>query len=228
MRSGTILDMRVLKAGKLEQILNILAANVDLDAIGSKELDSIIQNSNKAGGQFTDFLRNMGKLFGNEGSESRAIEVVKPRVIRVNRVDLFDPVQFMRHKGLEIEEEDERSVMLEEIDPSAIALESMLRGEIAIRGEEHLKRLKQMGHIRLDARIFQTLWENQELIPEYWKGTTKYNKHIFFDGTVLKNQHGRYVICMYWDSDERWRWTYCRLDLGGWKAEDLSVVLKVR
>ena len=132
----------------------------------------------------------------------------------------------MCHKGLETEEEDERSVMLEEIDPSVITLESMLLGETVIRGEEHLKRLKQIGHIRLDARIFQTLWENQDLIPEYWKGTTKDNKHIFFDGTVLKNQHGRYVICMYWDSDEKWRWTYCRLDLGGWIAEDLSAVLK--
>ena len=139
---GTVLDIRTLKAGKLEQILNIFAANVDLDAISSKELDFIIQNSNKLGGEFTDFLRTIGHLIVDEERKSR--------VIKVNREELFDPVQFMRHKGLEIEEEDERSVMLEEIDPSAIALESMLQDEAAIRGEEHLKRLKQTGYIRLD------------------------------------------------------------------------------
>ena len=132
----------------------------------------------------------------------------------------------MHHRGLEIEEQDERSVMLEEIDSATIALESMLQGEAVIRGEEHLKRLKQMGHIRLDAGVFQTLWENQHLIPEYWKGTANDPKHIFFDGTVLKNQYGRYVISMYWDVDQKWSWTYCRLDIGGWKAEDLSAVIK--
>ena len=74
--------------------------------------------------------------------------------------------------------------------------------------------------------IFQTLWENQHLIPEHWKGTANDPKHIFFDGTILKNQYGRYVISMYWDKGKKWRWTYCRLDIGGWKAEDLSAVIK--
>ena len=175
----------MLKEDKLEQALNILVENLDLDEIDPKELDLIIQNGYEAGEHFTNFLRTAGKLI---------VDRRMSRTIKINRKKLFDPVQFMDHQGLEIEEQDERSIMLEEIDSSAIALESMLQGETVIRGEEHLKRLKQTGHIRLDARVFQTLWENQHLIPEHWKGTTDDPKHIFFDGTILKNQYGRYVI----------------------------------
>lgn len=212
-----VLDVETSREDKLGQTLNALVENFDLDAIDPKELDLIIQNSYEAGEHFTNFLRTVGKLIVDKRTS---------RTIKINRIKLFDPVQFMHHRGLEIEEQDERSVMLEEIDSSAISLESMLQGEKVIRGEEHLMRLKQMGHIRLDARIFQTLWENQHIIPEHWQGTTNDPKHIFFDGTVLKNQYGRYVISMYWDVDQKWSWTYCRLDIGGWKAEDLSAVIK--
>ena len=102
----------------------------------------------------------------------------------------------------------------------------MLAGETVIGGEEHLRRLKRMRYIRLDAKIFQTLWENQHFIPESWKGTFDNPRHIFFDGTVLKNRFGRFVITLYWDKDEKWKWTYCRLDIGGWNANDLSAVIK--
>lgn len=211
------LDIEMLKENKLEQTLNVLLENLDLDAIDLKELDLVTQNGYEVGEHFTNFLRTVGKLIVD-----RRIS----RTITINRNNLFDPVQFMHHRGLEIEEQDERSVILEEIDSSSIALESMLQGETVIRGEEHLKRLKQKGHVRLDAKVFQALWENQHLIPEHWRGTTNDPKHIFFDGTVLKNQYGRYIISMYWDVDEKWSWTYCRLDIGGWKSEDMSAVIK--
>lgn len=103
----------------------------------------------------------------------------------------------------------------------------MLDGETTIDGEEHLKRLKQTGYIRLGASIFQALWEDHHLIPEYWKGTFKDRKHIYFDGTVLINQCGRYVISMYWNRDGGWKWTCCRLNKGLRKASDLSAVLRV-
>ena len=224
MNSGTArnishdLDIETLKEDKLEKTLNILLENLDLKAIDLNELDLIIQNGYEVGEHFTNFLRTVGKI---------VVDRRTSRTIKINRNKLFDPVQFMHHRGLEIEEQDERSVMLEEIDSANIALESMLQGEAAIRGEEHLKRLKEKGHIRLDARIFESLWENQHLIPEYWQGTTNDPKHIFFDGTILKNEYGRYVISMYWDVDEKWSWTYCRLDIGGWRAEDLSAVIRV-
>jgi|WetSurMetagenome_2_1015567.scaffolds.fasta_scaffold88825_2 hypothetical protein len=210
-------DLEILKEDKLEQTLNMLVENLDLGEVRPEELELIIQNGYEAGEHFTIFLRTIGQSIVARRAS---------RTIKINRKKLFDPVQFMHHRGLEIEEQDERSVMLEEIDSATISLESMLQGEKVIRGEEHLNRLKQKGHIRLDAGVFQTLWENQHLIPEHWQGTKDNPKNIFFDGTVFRNQYGRYVISMYRDVDQKWSWTYCRLDIGGWKAEDLSAVIK--
>ena len=211
-------SIEMLKEDKLEQTLNALVENLDLDAIDLTELDLIIQNSYEAGEHFTHFLKTTGQSIVDRRTS---------RTIKINRHRLFDPVQFVHDQALEIEEQDERSVMLKEIDPYAIALESMLRDETVISGEEHLKRLNQTGYIRLDARVFQTLWENQRHIPEHWKGAMGTPQYIFFDGTVLSNPLGRYVMCMYWAEDQRWRWTYCRTNVGGWKSEDRSAVLKV-
>jgi hypothetical protein len=210
-------DLEIQKEDKLEQTLNMLVENLDLGDVRLEEMDLIIQNGYEAGEHFTNFLKTVGQsIVARKAS----------RTIKIDRNKLFDPVQFMHHRGLEIEEQDERSIMLEEIDSGIISLESMLQGEKVIRGEEHLNRLKQKGHIRLDAGVFQALWENQHLIPEQWQRTKDNHRNIFFDGTVFKNQHGRYVISMYWDVDQKWSWTYCRLDIGGWKAEDLSAVIK--
>jgi hypothetical protein len=225
------LDIQRSKADKIEQIINILAATVDLDAVNLEELNLIIQHSNKAGEQFTSFLRTIEKSIIDESLDKDVGESIdeaeRPTIIRINRSESFDPVQFIHHKGLEVDEQDERSIMLEEIDPSAIALESMLQGNTIISGNKHLKRLKQTGYVRLDAKIFQTFWENQHLIPEHWKGTRDYANYIFFDGTVLRNENGKYVICMYCAEGKKWKWAYCRLDLGAWNSKDLSAVLKV-
>ena len=210
-------NIDMLKEDKLEQILNVLVENLELDEIRLEEMDLILQNGYEAGDHFANFLRTVGQLIVARRAS---------RSIKIDRKKLFDPVQFMYHQSLEIEEQDKRSVMLEEIDSATISLESMLKDETVIRGEEHLERLKQAGHIRLDASVFQTLWENQHLIPEYWQGTFDNPKNIFFDGTVFKDKHGRYVISMYWDVDQKWNWTYCRLDTGGWRAEDVSAIIK--
>lgn len=224
MTGGELIHMksptRIRRDGRVEQVFNALAQNVEVDLLNTDGLDLIIENAAVAGRHFTRFLNELGQIMRDELSPAR--------IINIERKQLFDPVQFMHHQGLEIAEQDERSVMLERIDVSRIALVSMLRTDTVITGNEHLKRLKKAGHIRLDARIFQTLWENQELIPEPWKGTTDVAQHIFFDGTILKNQFGRYVIGMFWDRDSRWNWTYCRLDLGGWRSEDVSAVLEIR
>jgi hypothetical protein len=215
-RTAPVLEIGSLKAGRLKLAIEILTENVDLGQIDTKDLDLIIQDGYEAGEYFTYFLKTTGKSI---------IDRRKLRTIRIDRKRLFNPAQFMDHQGLEIEEQDKRSVMITEIDSSTIALESMLEGGTVISGEEHLRRLKQTGYTRLDAGIFQTFWENQHLIPEYWKGAANDPKHIFFDGTILRNQYGRYVISLYWSMGE-WRWTYCRLDIGGWKAEDLSAVIR--
>jgi hypothetical protein len=213
-----IANIRIPKTDTFEQIIDISATRGDSDTTGSRERDLIIRSSNDAGERFTSFFKTVGKSIVDEGRRSR--------VIRINRRQLFDPLRFIERRCFQIAEQDERSVILDEIDASKISLESMLNGETAISGEEHLKRLKQTGYVRLGASIFQTLWENQHLIPEHWKGTLKDRKHIFFDGTVLKNRCGRYAISMCWSIDKGWKWTCCRLDKNCWKARNVSAVLK--
>lgn len=131
----------------------------------------------------------------------------------------FDPVAFLG-KGWIIEEQDERSLALTEIDLSKVQLETCLQeGEASIQGEDKLKRLKQAGHIRLDARFFMGLWKNPKLIPDAWKG-----KIIYFDGTVLRRQSGsRHVLYLYWGG-RQWHWNYGWLGCQ-WNAVEPSAVL---
>jgi hypothetical protein len=211
--------IRASKTDKLEPVIDIATARKDLDTIGGQPREFTAQNGKEAGEHFSSFFKTVGKSIIDEGRRSR--------VIRINRRQLFDPLRFIKHQCFKIDEQDERSVILSEIDTSKIALESMLHGETAISKEEHLKRLKHTGHIRLGASIFQALWENQHLIPERWKGKHEDHTHIYFDGTILKNQSGRYVISMYWNKHEEWSWTCCSFDKGHWKGGDVSAVLRV-
>lgn len=199
------------------QVLNaiaILMNNADWDAVSGTVLQKVINNPRDAGLQFTAFLKNGG----------RVIQGV-PKVIPIDRTSAFDPVAFIG-EGWSIVQEDERSVLLHEVDLSKISLVTMLaEGETSVVGEKKLKRLKGVGHLLLDAKVFQTLWDNQHLIPESWKQKTNGNTtYIFFDGTILRSPHGnRYVLCLYWQSGE-WYWRFIWLDLQ-WDTNNPSVVL---
>ena len=151
------------------------------------------------------------------------IEVVKPSVISIDRSSPFEPVAFIG-SGWTIEEEC--SLVLTELDLSKVQFKTMLRtDENSIGGEKKLKRLKDAGHIRLDAKIFQTLWENKHLIPESWKETVNGNtRYIFFDGTILRDPHGyRYVLYLFWN-DGGWSWGVGWLG-SAWDARGPSAVL---
>ena len=100
----------------------------------------------------------------------------------IDRSRLFNPAEFIRSgwtiwkgppqgNGLEGEEDqDERSLALTEIDLSKVQLERMLqKGEDSVKGETKLARLKVARHVRLDAKVCQTIWANKHLIPESWK-----------------------------------------------------------
>jgi hypothetical protein len=194
--------------------MSILANNADWSALNSEMLQKVIDNPKTVGMQFTLFLKNGGKVI-----------VVEPKIIPINRIYAFDPIAFIG-QGWKIVEQDERSLALNEIDLSKILFETMLTPtETTITGEDKQKRLKHAGHIRLDAKIFQTLWENQHLIPESWKEKVNGNtKYILFDGTVLQNSHGhRYVLYLYWH-DGRWHWYYVWL-VDAWYAGRPSAVL---
>lgn len=199
------------------QVLNaiaILMNNADWDAVNGTVLQKVIDNPRDAGSQFTAFLKNGGRVIVGE-----------PKVIPIDRTSAFDPVAFIG-EGWSIVEEDERSLALGEVDLTKVNFETMLKErESSVVGEEKLKRLKDAGHIRLDAKVFQTLWENQHLIPASWKEPTNGNTtYVFFDGTILRDSNGyRYVLYLYW-RDGEWRWDCPWLD-GKWSANDPSAVL---
>ncbi len=114
------------------------------------------------------------------------------------------------------EDQDNRSLALTEIDISKIELETTLkRGESSINGEQKQKRLKDDGRIRLDAKVFQTFWEDQSKIPEAWKKRVNGNiQYICFDGTILRIPGGdRSVLYLCWGGGS-WSWDVGWLDVG--------------
>lgn len=171
------------------------------------------------------------KLGGMDGARRflrNELVVSEPvaRVIKIDRTKPFNPADFIGSGWMIDEPQDERSLALDEMDLIKVRFETMLKsGEPYITGEEKLKRLKAAGHVRLDAKIFQTLWENQSLIPESWKekidGNTRY---IFFDGTVLRSPGGRRCVLYLCWYDGRWRWCYSWLD-NSWSVSSPSAVL---
>jgi len=180
------------------QGLFTLATKVDWDQIPVDVFQSIIDDKDRqTGSQFTAFLKNRGKLIIGE-----------PKVIQIDRTQPFNLKKFLGD-GWTIAEEDNNSLKLTELDLTKVQFKDMLKeGETSVNGEEKQKRLKEAGYTRLDAKIFQTLWENQELIPSSWKepidGNTRY---IYFDGTILRDSDGdRFVLCLCWHGGE-WRWS---------------------
>ena len=199
-----------------------LATNTDWTKVrfeGANLQERIIRDPTEAAKQFVAFLNNGGNLIIGE-----------PKVILIDRSEPFDPATLKGlGKGWTIwkgpidgdglkgeEEQDARSLALTELDLTKVRFETGLKsGESSIKGEAKLARLKEAGHVRLDAKVFLTLWENQHLIPLQWKEKTNGNTtHIFFDGTVLRDSDGdRCVLCLFW-SGGGWRWYCCWLGSG--------------
>ncbi len=107
--------------------------------------------------------------------------------------------------GLEGEEDqDARSLAYTEFDLIKVKFETGLKNgedERRIDIEERRRRLKVAGSIRLDALVFQALWENHDLLIERWNRRMRENfreiRFILFDGTVIRSQDGcRYALCM--------------------------------
>ncbi|MDD4803838.1 MAG: hypothetical protein PHN69_01565 [Candidatus Pacebacteria bacterium] len=151
-------------------------------------------NADKSG----EFLKRTKMFLRNESCRVVLDDIFK--ILKIDRTQPFDLKKFFGD-GWTIVEEDINSLKLTEFNLTKVQFKDMLKeGETSVNGEEKQKRLKEAGYVRLDAKVFQTLWENQELIPSSWKepinGKTRY---IFFDGTVLSSpDSGRYVLCLYW------------------------------
>ena len=153
-------------------------------------------------------------------------------ILPIDRSTPFDPEEFFG-EGWSIwrgpadgdglkgeEEEDPRSLALNEINPSKIELIiTLTEGEESVNGEENLRRLQATGNILLDANVLLAFWNNQHLIPESWKG-----KYVYFPGTILRDPDGgRLVFYLGWNGSE-WHWSYYWLG-GDWYVGDFSAVL---
>ncbi|MBI5004584.1 MAG: hypothetical protein HZC04_00130 [Candidatus Lloydbacteria bacterium] len=154
-------------------------------------------------------------------------------VIEIDRSKPFDLTNLCCGEGYYTvvnNETDSRSIALKKLDITKVRFVTMLKdGESCIKGEEKLKRLKSAGHIRLDAKIFWVLWENEHLIPKSWRkkaSKKRATRFIHFDGLIFLDRTGlRHVPCLYWEHSE-WHWcTDCLDSICG--VDDPSAVLKV-
>ncbi len=152
----------------------------------------------------------------------------KSIIIPIDRSKPLNPVRFVG-KGWAIEEEDVRSLTLHEIDIAKIQLVTMLKpGEQVLDGEERLRRLKESGYIRLDAKILQTLWESRYLLGHWKEKVDGKTLHIFCDGTIFRHprddgHNRRCVQAMYW-LEGMWMLRSFSLD-SIWSANSPSAVL---
>jgi hypothetical protein len=129
-----------------------------------------------------------------------------------------------------IAEQDERSIKLTKIDLASVRLVSALeKGEHFINVEKSLKRFKEKNQIRLDAKVFQTLWENQSLIPNAWKKEVNgWNIKICFDGTIFESKMSsnvRSIFYLQW-RDNQWTYRHSLL-MENRDAGMLSAVLEI-
>ena len=127
-------------------------------------------------------------------------------VVRIDRTQPFDLVKFLGlGEGWSVEEQDEYALKITELSPSKVLLKAVFsEAETGITGDETRRRLKESGHILLDAQVLAVLLENQEKIPESWEG-----KDVYFDGTVIRGLgYHSYTLCLSRPSNETKRWTW--------------------
>lgn len=134
-------------------------------------------------------------------------------VIKIDRSKPLDLALLLSEpKGWRVLEQDERSLAITELKLDDVEMMDMLEdcdGKDGITADEKLKRLKEDGHIRLDALILQTLMEYKRAIPSHWRkraGDSKESPYISFDGTVLINDETgtRLTPAFTWDEEEGW------------------------
>ena len=159
-------------------------------------------------------------------------------LLAIDRSKPFNPAEFLGQGfsiwrgpadggGMEGEgEQDSRSLALQEVDFSKVLLETCFEGEETwITGEEKLRRLKASGHIRLDARIGQALYEEEGQRTLRWLHDTHGIRYVDFMGTILRSPDGdRDVLFLYRGDDGGWDRDYYYLECG-WRAHDFSAAL---
>ena len=211
---------KAVSRGQALEVSARVATQVNWDELdGDRLQEEIISlKPGEFGRRFTAFLKSGGRIIVGE-----------VKVVKIDRSQPFNPTEFMEEKGWTIKEQDKRSLAFTDLDLTKVQFKTMFKdGESSITGDEKLSRLKAAGHIRLDAKVFQTLWENKKLIPESWKKKIDGKVHyIFFDGTILRSPYGdRCVLSLCWRRryGGMWCWAY-RWLISDWDHGSPSAVL---
>jgi len=167
------------------------------------------------GKRFATFIRNGCRVIIGD-IKSLVIDRSKP----------FNPTEFIGSgitiwrgpvdgKGLEGEEEqDSRSLTLTTIFLADFRFEHMLKGkETSITGEEKLRRHLDVNHIRPDAKIAQTLYEEPGQVTLEFLHKNFGISWMEFPGTTLRRSGGyRYFLYLDRGGVGRWGWRYSWLD----------------
>ncbi len=146
--------------------------------------------------------------------------------LRISQSVPFDPVAFIGEGWSRMEEEGKLPVP-PKINLSNISFVTMLdEDESEIPGQETLRRLKAAGHVRLDANVFQSIWEIRHLLPKIgMRSPIGRPNFVFFDGTTFRSPRGcDHVLCLGLGERE-WNWFCLPLDRAR-RSNYLSAVLK--
>jgi len=152
-------------------------------------------------------------------------QVFKPSILKIDRTNPFDPAKFIgegwsiwrgdkKGDGLKGEEEqDKRSLAITELDPTKLITQTGLNeGESVIVGEEKLARLL-LKAIQLDAKIGQTLYEEDGQTTLKWLHKALNVTWIEFLGTTLRDSLGhRCALYLSRRDGGSWDWNANWLD----------------
>lgn len=177
-----------------------------------------------------------------DGLLTGAVEVTVTWVKRILATIMFSITEFIGAdwkvwqgpadgQGLDGEEDrDPRNVDIKEIDWVQVMRETCLKsGETSIKGEEKLRRLKELGHIRLGGSAFLALWRDYQVNKEKsvleWLYNTFGVTYLDFFGLVLRSPYSfRCVLYLYRRDDGQWDWDTDWLGLD-WRARHFSALL---
>jgi len=194
------------------QIMAILATNINWSVIDfekSRLQDLVIRDPKGAGERFALFLQNGARV--NIAGNMK----ITPKP--------FDPVKFIgKDWSLVADEHDARNDTLIEVDFMKVSFETCLKeGEIHIKGEEKLKRMKENGKIRLGATVFIGLWKDYQMRKDNSVLEHLYREkritYMDFFGDVLLDPDGDCHVLYLLRNDGGWYWYYSWLERG-WYA----------
>lgn len=137
----------------------------------------------------------------------RRVLMQKSSIIHIDRSKPFDERKFLESPAWSVVRQNRHSLTLTKVDLSKVVFGTVFGpGRTKGRPGESTERFKTSKRLHLDAKVFETLWYNQHLIPKEWKSKIDGSAiRIFFTGTIIQSPLGGHcVIQLYWEQGQ-WR-----------------------